>query len=214
MIIGVTGGIGSGKSTVVGFFKEWGALVIEVDKLGWEILESKQKEMVKEFGNEILTDGKEVQPQEVQPQIDRKRLGKLVFSSPDNICKFNSIVHPPLIKELKNQISNLKIQVSGSAEEVQPQKVPTIVVDCALIYEWKEVQPQIEKWFDKIILVTSSYENKMQRLLKSGYTEEEASNRIHAQLPDEVKPADWVIENNNSLETLRDKAKAVWELLL
>ncbi|MBI4722723.1 MAG: dephospho-CoA kinase [Candidatus Stahlbacteria bacterium] len=194
MIIGITGGIGSGKSTVVGFFKEWGQKsVIEVDKLGWKILESKQKEIVEEFGDEILTNSKEVQPQEVQPQIDRKRLGQLIFASPDKIRKFNAIVHPPLIAELDrciHAVHNL------------------VVVDCALIYEWK-----IENWFDKIILVTSSYENKMQRLLESGYTKEEVMNRIHAQLPDEVKIADWVIENNNSLQTLRDKVKSIWELL-
>ena len=184
MIIGVTGGIGSGKSTVVEFFKEWGASVVEVDKLGWKILESKQKEVVEEFGTEILTDGK----------IDRKRLGRLVFASPDNVCKFNSIVHPPLITKLKYCLTH---HLSSNL----------LIVDCALIYEWK-----IENWFDKIILVTSSYENKMQRLLKSGYTKEEASNRIHAQLPDEVKIADWVIENNNSLQTLREKAKAVWNI--
>jgi len=191
MIIGVTGGIGSGKSTVVGFFREWGQKsVIEVDKLGWKILKIKQKEIVEEFGTEILTDGKEV-----QPQIDRKRLGRLVFASQDKINKFNSIVHPALISELKYCLTH---QVSANL----------LVVDCALIYEWK-----IEGWFDKIILVSSSFENKLHRLLKSGYTKEEASNRIHAQLPDKNKPANWIIENNNSLQTLREKAKSIWKLL-
>ena len=54
MVIGVTGGIASGKSTVVSFFKEWGADIIDVDKLGWEVLESKQKEVIKVFGKEVL----------------------------------------------------------------------------------------------------------------------------------------------------------------
>lgn len=187
MVIGVTGGIASGKSTIASFFKQWGAKVIDVDKLGWKILESKQKEVVEEFSKEILSDGK----------IDRKKLGHLVFECPDKKIKLDALIHPPLIKELKNQVTTYKSRVAN------------LVVDCALIYEWK-----IGSWFDKIILVTSSYENKVKRLLDSGYSRKEAKNRIQAQLPDEVKKADWVIKNDADLKSLRKTAKEVWNEII
>lgn len=186
MVIGVSGGIASGKSTVVSFFKEWGAYVIDVDKLGWQVLESKQKEVVKEFGNEMLVDGK----------INRKKLGQLVFADPDKKSKLDALIHPPLIEELKQELARHKIH-------------QIVVVDCALIYEWG-----IENWFDKIILVTSSYKNKLIRLLNLGYTKKEAENRIRAQLPDKVKTPDWSIKNNGSLVALRAKAKTIWKTIL
>lgn len=204
MVIGVTGGIASGKSTVVSFFKEWGADVIDVDKLGWEILENKQKEVIKTFGKEILIKKSSAeasplraQAQKVYPRqtIDRKKLGKLIFVSHEKRRKLDSIVHPTLIKELEKRINSMNSKY--------------LVVDCALIYEWK-----IEGWFNKIILVTSSYENKLNRLLNSGYTKEEAKNRISAQLPDEAKNPDWVIKNDSSLKTLKEDTKEVWNELI
>lgn len=193
MVIGVTGGIASGKSTVVSFFKEWGAEVINVDKLGWQVLESNQQKVVNMFGNEILRDGRRF-----NLKIDRKKLGKLVFADPDKKSKFDALIHPSLIKELRKQVSSIKHQVSS-----------LVVVDCALIYEWG-----IEDWFDKIILVTASYETKLTRLLKLGYTKEEAENRIQAQLPDEARPADWVIKNDADLDSLRKRAETIWKTIL
>lgn len=182
MIVGITGGIASGKSTVASFFKEWGAEVIDVDKLGWQVLEANQKEVVKEFGKEILTNGK----------IDRKRLGKIVFENIQKKKILDGIVHPSLIKELKKRLSTIRTSTP-------------IVVDCALIYEWG-----IEDWFDKTILVTAPYETKLNRLLNLGYTEKEAKNRIQAQLPDEVKSPNWVVENTSTLKVLQERAKKIW----
>lgn len=103
MVIGITGGIGSGKSTVAGFFEKWGANVIDVDKLGWRVLDEKQQEIKKVFGDKVFQD----------ERIDRKKLGKIVFKSAEKKKIFDSIVHPPLIKELEKQISSLKSQVSS-----------------------------------------------------------------------------------------------------
>ena len=76
MVIGVSGGIASGKSTVVSFFKEWGADIIDVDKLGWEVLESKQKEVIKVFGKEVLV--KKVSPRVI---LGRLLTGKSLANS-------------------------------------------------------------------------------------------------------------------------------------
>lgn len=190
LVIGVTGGIASGKSTVVSFFKEWSADVIDVDKLGWEVLENKRKEVIKVFGKELLIkkSSAEVYPRQT---IDRKKIGKLIFAAPNKKRKLDLIIHPLLIKKLKEYINSTNSKY--------------LVVDCALIYEW-----EIEGWFDKIILVTSSYENKLHRLLNSGYNKEEAENRIRAQLPDEAKTPDWVIKNDSDLIALKERAKELW----
>ncbi len=190
MIIGVTGGIGSGKSTVAGFFEKWGASVIDVDKLGRRVLDEKRQEIKKVFGDKIFQNGK----------IDRKKLGKIVFENPEKKKIFDLIVHPPLIKELKSQLSTLNSQLSTP-----------VFVDCALIYEWR-----INNWFDKIILVASDYPKKLQRLMNSGCTQKEAEDRIHAQLPDseKKKTADWIIENNSNLRTLEQNAKRIWDSIV
>jgi dephospho-CoA kinase len=185
MTIGVTGGIGSGKSTVAALFGEWGADVIDVDRLGWEVLEDKESEVVKEFGSEIVVSGK----------IDRKKLGRQIFADPGKREKLDSIIHPPLIRKLRNRIDSINSK--------------WLVVDCALIYEWK-----IEGWFDRVVLVTSSYDNKIGRLTNSGLTEEEARNRIRSQLPDEAKGPDVVIENDGDLGALRESVRGLWEKIV
>jgi dephospho-CoA kinase len=185
LVIGVTGGIASGKSTIVSLLKRWGADVIDVDKLGWKILEEKQDEIVKEFGKEILRGEK----------IDRKKLGKLVFSDSALKKKLDSNIHPPLLRELKNLINSSKSKY--------------LVVDCALIYEWG-----IEDWFNKIILVTATYKNKIARLLKLGYTREEAKNRIKAQLPDKSKTPTWIIKNDSDFKTLKQRTKKIWDKII
>ncbi len=202
MIIGVTGGIGSGKSTVAGFFEKWGAGVIDVDKLGWRVLDEKQQEIKKVFGDKVFQVHRSQTRFEIlrNGKIDRKKLGKIVFENPEKKKIFDLIVHPPLIKELKSQLSTLNSQLSTP-----------VFVDCALIYEWR-----INNWFDKIILVTSDYPKKLQRLMNSGCTQKEAEDRIHAQLPDseKKKTADWIIENNSNLRTLEQNAKRIWDSIV
>ncbi|MDD2890747.1 MAG: dephospho-CoA kinase, partial [bacterium] len=85
MIIGVTGDIGTGKSTVAKFLKEFSrGEIINVDKLGWEILEKKKTKLIDTFGEKIITRGK----------IDRKKLGKIVFNDKNKLQLLNSITHP------------------------------------------------------------------------------------------------------------------------
>ena len=188
MIIGVTGGIGAGKSVIVSFFKSWGANVIDVDKLGWTVLDEKKNEVVKAFGRRML----------VKSKIDRKELGKIVFDSAQNKRLLDSIIHPQLLKRLKVEI-----------EQAQSSDPRPLVVDCALIYEWK-----IESWFNKIILVKADYDKKLARLVKMGYELEEARARIEAQLPDDKKKADFVIENNENLQALEVWAHEIWKCIV
>jgi dephospho-CoA kinase len=182
-LIGLTGNIASGKSTVGKILLEHGFPVIEADRIGWKILEREEvkKEITASIGDCIEKD-----------KIERKRLGRLVFSDKGLLRKLNSIVHPPLIDELQREIEHTKNSV--------------IVLNAALLFEWG-----IEGWCDVIILVMTDRESRIKRLMESNLTKEEAIQRIDSQIPDETKRnrCDYVIENTSTLENLTEKVLAI-----
>ena len=190
MVVGITGGIACGKSRVGKVFERMGARIIEADAIGWEILEEEEikNEVMEIFGKESLDpDGK----------IDRKKLGDSLFGHRERLERFNAIVHPPLLKKLKNRI-----------EETTKAKVVAVVA--TLIAEWK-----IEDWFDSLICITSQTEKQIERLTEKGLTREEAEKRIEAQLPQSlrVKSAEFIIRNDGSLRDLEEKARGVYEII-
>ncbi len=190
MVVGITGGIACGKSRVGKVFERMGARIIDADAIGWEILEEEEikKEVMEIFGKESLDpDGK----------IDRKKLGDSLFGHRERLERFNAIVHPPLLKILKNWI-----------EEKKTAKVVAVVA--TLIAEWK-----IEDWFDSLICITSQTEKQIERLTEKGLTREEAEKRIEAQLPQShrVKSSEFIIRNDGSLRELDEKARGVYEIL-
>ena len=186
-LIGLTGNIASGKSSVGKLLKENGLPVIEADRIGWEILERKEiiQEILDVFGN-ILKDGK----------IDRKKLGNIVFSNKRKLKIFNALVHPPLLQKLKR--------------EIEKRNGKIIVVNAALIFEW-----EIEHWFDKIILVTSEKKKRIDRLLKNNLTRKEAIQRINSQMDEKekIKKSDFIIENNGTKTQLKEKILSILPLL-
>jgi len=183
MIIGITGGIGTGKSTVANFLKEKGATVIDADRIGWEILTKRKEQLVELFGHQILNKTN---------QVDRRKLGKIVFKNHNQRKALETLVHPFLLRELKKRIDK--------------ENSKSIVVDCALIYEW-----EIQNWFDFIILVKSSLETRIERLRGKGYSLEEIESRMKAQLLNYEKNASFIIENEGSLTELRSQVGQIWE---
>ena len=193
-IIGLTGGIGSGKSTVSQFLAELGAVVIDTDKVGHEAFkpgtESWQR-VVAAFGRSVVTaDG----------NIDRKKLGEIVFDSSVELLKLEQIIHPA-ISEI----------VIARIEEYRQQGVKVVVLEVPLLVEAGWASLVNEVW------VTTAPEPVILRRLeeRTGMTEQESLARMRSQLTSEerLKHADTIIDTNCTLDELREKIKELWHKL-
>ena len=185
MIVGITGGAGSGKSTVAGFFAEAGWSVVDVDQMAQTlILENRaiQDRLKAVFGAEYFQNEK----------VKRRELGRLVFSNPDLLKQLNAIVWPEMIERLRTQLDNLR------------KKERDIAVDMAVLFE-----SGCQHLFDCILLITASRETRKNRLKSRSWNAEEIEQRMAAQWADPVKmrQADWVIRNEGSLEELRTQTR-------
>jgi dephospho-CoA kinase len=190
-VIGLTGGIGSGKSTVAGMLGELGAVVIDADKVGHEIyLPGTEgfRRVVDAFGPDVVAaDG----------TIDRRRLGERVFANPKELARLNALVHPLIGDEIRR-----RLQAAFARNEGRP-----IVVEAAIMLEagWR--------FFDRIWVVVVSPEVAIARVAASrGLERREIERRIAAQMPnaERRRVADLVIENDGTLAELRAQVEAAW----
>ncbi len=178
---GLTGGVASGKSTVAGMFAELGARIIDADRLAHELIRAPlpaYNEIVHRFGFEIL---------DSQGEIDRKRLGNIVFSDHEKMRALNAIVHPRVIERIDHLAEAFHLQDARAV----------VIVDAALIYE-----AGLADRFAKVIVTWCRPEQQLERMMaKTGLTREEAERRITAQMPAEEKRrrADYVIDCSGSL---------------
>ena len=183
-IIGVTGGIGSGKSTVSSALRDLGAAVIDADVLARNVTAVGGKafdELVMHFGREILDE---------KGEIDRKKLASIAFSDKEKLSELNSITHKYITEKIYDTIEIIKN--SG--------KWDIIVIDAPLPIEKGFLDIAEEVW-----VVVAEREKRIKRVMdRSGYTYEEAVNRINSQPGDEeyLKIADEILYNNGSLEEL------------
>ena len=188
LIVGLTGGIGAGKSTVANMFSQLGALVVDADKLSREAIEpgtSGFDEVISTFGEKILTDG----------DIDRQKLGEIVFKDAKERKKLESIVHPRVQEALALRIKAL------SPGDILIYEIPLLVETGAA-----------EK-FDYIITVESDIENRLDRLFERGMDEDEAERRIAAQASQTQREAvaDRVIINDGDRAELFAECARIWE---
>jgi len=191
-VIGLTGGIGSGKSTVASFLAELGAYVLDADKIGHEVLSPGTvtwQQVVHEFGKDIL---------KPDNSIDRAKLGRLVFENPEALIRLNKIVHPHITETVIEIIKRLKSQNTG-----------VVVVDATLLVEegWRSL-------VDEVWVTIASQTNRLKRLkTRNGYSESESLSRIRSQSTDEerLKTADVVIDTDCTLEEVRMKVKELWQ---
>lgn len=194
-IIGLTGGIGSGKSTVAQYLAELGAAVMELDKVGHEVLKSGSqpfKKVVSAFGKDILN---------AEGEIDRARLAKRVFKAPEALARLNRIVHPAIDKIINERIAAYR-----------RQGVKVVVLEAAAMLEAGKAAQVDELW------VTTAPEGTVLRRLRerSQYSAAESMERINAQLSDKerIKKADVVIDTGVSLDEVKAKVKAEWRRLM
>jgi dephospho-CoA kinase len=192
LTIGLTGGIGSGKSTVAQILGEFGAPVLDADKVAHTTYApgaSAYDAVIAAFGSEIMA---------ADRTIDRKKLGAIVFNNPERLNKLTSIVWPATREAIRRSVTDLR---AGGA------KLP-IVVEAAILIEanWQSL-------FDEIWLVRAPREKVIARIeSQRGLKPSETEARIRAQLSDEerAKHSTLTIENNGSIEDLRELLKEIW----
>lgn len=192
IVIGLTGGIASGKSTVSQMLSELGATVIDADKVGHEAFRPHSdawRDVVATFGSGILGQDEE---------IDRGKLADIVFDDPKALEQLNRIMHPLMYRVVEQRI-----------EALRRQRVEVVVLEAALLIEanWTDLIDQV--W------VTVAPDSDVIDRLRSqkGFTEEQARARINSQMSiaERSKCADVVIENDSDLDTLRGRVEGLWQ---
>jgi len=194
MIVGLTGSLGTGKSTVTNFFTELGAYIIDWDELAKEVTCPHSKawgKIVAYFGKDILND---------DSTINRQQLAELVFSNREMLERLNQIVHPEVFKEDE--------RITNEIKNHDPHAL--IIKDIPLLFE---VATAIAA--DKIIVVSASEQTQLKRLEEKGMSRDAAENRIRSQLPleEKIKAADFVINNDGSLEATKRQVEEIYCLL-
>ena len=191
-MVGLTGGIASGKSTVAAILRRLGAAIINADELSRDVVQPEQdawKEIIKTFGPDILQEDK---------TLDRRKLRKIVFDNPEARKKLEAIIHPRVRALAESRISELA--AAGSS---------VIVYEVPLLFE-----AQIHLWLRPVILVACDLETQKKRLLERDHlTALEAQQHLDAQMSLEKKRklADYVIENDGTREELEQQVRAVFQ---
>ncbi|MDE2998156.1 MAG: dephospho-CoA kinase [Gemmatimonadota bacterium] len=196
MIVGVTGGIGAGKSRVCDVFAREGAYVIEADEAGRAAVDDPAvlRSLAKTFGRGILDENGE---------LVRRELGRRAFASMEARNRLNAIVWPTLTGKLKDRARNALSQ--------RPER--PVVIDAALILEWGDRR----ELCDTLVVVTAPESVRVRRAMeRTGLSEAEVRERMACQLPEsaKVEAADFVIENAGSAAELEARALSVWRQIV
>jgi dephospho-CoA kinase len=197
IIVGVTGGIASGKSAASRLLAEKGAFTINLDAIGHELLKRGSPvmdELIEAFGSDIL---------DSSGDVSRQKLGTIVFTDDDARERLNAIMHPPIVQRSQSEAQRLVAEDSNCV----------VVIDVPLLIEGGR-----QELVDVIVVVTTSPENQLQRLLARSIEQnrplsrEEAQARISAQIPlsKKAKFAHFVIDNNGAPEELSHQVDRLW----
>ena len=195
IVIGVAGGIASGKSTVTRVYERLGARVLDADAIGHDLLRSEPMRdgIRKAFGEGVLT---------AKGEVDRRALGRLVFGDDQARQRLNRLVRPAIRAEIRRRVAKM----CGEGYD------GVVVVDAPLLVDTGPTDLA-----DRVILVTAPAAIRKERIvLRSGLTEREAEERIAAQVPDtkQARWADFVLENNGTEEELTNSAEVLWKQIL
>lgn len=192
-IYGLTGNIGTGKSTAAAIFRELGAYIIDADQIARKIVEpggEAIRELENEFGSEIVNS---------DDSLNRKKLSEIVFNDNKKLKKLNKITHPKILDEIRNQIF------------VSMEKgYKVTIIEAALIGN----EGRLRNLLNGLIVITSDEENQIKRVKeRDNLSSEEIRARIKSQKKlDEVKKfADYIIKNDGGLDHLRTEITSLWD---
>ncbi|MDH6370499.1 dephospho-CoA kinase [Paenibacillus sp. PastF-3] len=195
MIIGLTGGIASGKSTVSALLVSKGARLVDADVIAREVMLPGHEVLaaaVKQFGSEILSpDG----------TLNRGKLGDIVFQDPAALQALNNLTHPAIRREIKERMNSLEVE--------DPKKLT--IVDIPLLFE-----SGLENLFHEILVVYVPREVQIARLMeRNGLSLEQAEARLNAQMDIEAKrnKADYIIDNSGELAHTEQQVSVLWDRL-
>jgi dephospho-CoA kinase len=190
-VVGLTGGIASGKSSVAKTFAELGAQIVDADQVAREVVEPGQPaydDIVAAFGREILLP---------EGGIDRKKLGGIIFGDPEKRKILNQITHPRIAARTQE-----KLMALGAAG------AKVALYEAALL-----VENGVHRGLGGLIVVYCNEEEQIARMMRrDGFSREEAVNRVRAQAPlsDKLAVATWVIDTNGPIEETRKHVERVW----
>jgi dephospho-CoA kinase len=194
LLVGLTGGIGAGKSTFAALLAERGAQIVDADLFARDALRPGQEgwtSVVEQFGDEILASG--------SMEVDRKRLASIVFADAKQRTVLNGIIHPILLRRIADDLERL-----SATDEI-------VVLDAALL-----VETGLDQDMDVVLVVVADQSTREQRLVAGrGMSRADVQARIAAQASEEelVAKAGMVISNDGNLEALTSEADRVWEQL-
>tara|TARA_B100000902_G_scaffold145316_1_gene142517 strand:+ start:146 stop:739 length:594 start_codon:yes stop_codon:yes gene_type:complete len=191
--IGLTGGIGSGKSEVSKFFNSWGAFIFDADKEAKNIINNNklaQQEIIKEFGSDVIN---------ADNIIDKQKLARIAFQDEFHQLRLNSIIHPFVFKKIDTSFDKIKLD----------NNYKSFIVDAALIYE-----SGADTHMDYVIVVTSLLRFRTERIMSQGnINRDDFMKRVALQWSDEDREhmADFIIQNNSDIKNLEKESKKVFD---
>lgn len=195
LIVGLTGGIASGKSTVADMFKREGAYIIDIDKISRDVVKPGKpawQEVVNVFGKEVLNEDE---------TLNRKKLGDIVFSDAEKRGKLEEIIHPKISAEKQRKISEI----------AKKDKQAIVIIDIPLLIETNK-----QDTVDKVVLVYTSSQGQIERLVKrDDFSLKDAHKRLASQMPIENKKkfAHYVINNEGPLDKVQKEVKEIFQKL-
>jgi len=192
-MVGLTGGMGSGKSTAAEMFRELGAYIIDADKICRILVEPDQpawQEIIKIFGNDILLKNR---------TLNRAKLADIIFNDPNQKKNLEAILHPKVFEEERSVFEQITKKNPGAL----------VIIDAALLIESGN-----HRKVDKVVVVSSHEKTRIQRILdRSRFSREDIQRRIQSQmdLKEKIKVADYVLDNNAGLADLKKQVAALYK---
>ena len=197
IILGLTGGVGTGKSTVAKMFQDLKATVLDADRIAHDVMEPRKlawRKILERFGEDLVHSEDDV-------RINRKKLAARVFNDPEALRDLEEIIHPRVLREIGDRLHRLK----------RNRRIRVVVLDVPLLFETES-----QSMADKVVVVNALPEATRVRLQKRGMSQEDATRREAAQwdLSAKVALADFVIDNSGGLAQTRRQVRELWDQLV